>query len=1382
MPGKTNVSKSLSIVESASPVHPGQYVRDSFLAPKGLSVIAAAKLVGVGRPAMSNFLNGHAAASSEMAARMEVAFAIPAQRLLDMQAAFDAAQAKAKGAPTNAMRYVVPFLGIKAADLEAWVARSITVRIRLAVLLRTLVNSTGTGLTKVDFPGNDDAQRPGWDGYIIATQGTPWIPSGPSGWEFGADKNIKGKASREFTKRAHAVAKAERDQTTFVFVTPRHWSGKDAWVKENLAKALWREVRAYDSSDLEQWLEQSIAGQAWFANETNHPSKSVKCLDKSWADWADVTSPPLAGSLFATAIASAQRTVTSRLSNQPEEPIVLAADSVQEAVAFLAQLFGPAGGEELETYRDRVLVFDEPGILPKLAQGTKDFIVVTANREVEREIGPLSRSIHSIVVYPRNAPTAIPDVVLEPLHYDAFRSALKEMDYGNDDVTRYDHESGRSLTVLRRRLSKVPAVRTPEWAASPETAASLIPFLLVGAWSSTSMADQTALIFLASANSYEELEKRCQRLIRLNDAPVWSVGTHRGVVSKIDLLFAVAPFITEHDFNRYIELAKRVLGEDDPRLDLPEGQRWAASIYGKSREFSSGLRAGISETLVLLAVHGNYLFRTRLGIDCERAINRLVRELLTPLKTRILEANDQDLAAYAEAAPDEFLFLLENDLKSDHPESYGLMRPAANSMFGACPRTGLLWALEGLLWNPATLPRAALILADLAEIEINDNWMNKPIRSLESVFRAWMPQTAADHETRLRVLRLLTGKFPNVAWQICVNQLDTGPKTGDYSHKPKWRKDGHGFGEPLTSEAHVLAFMREVAEMVLTWDGGYTREMLCDLVQHLYDFDEHYRMKIWQLVTSWAPSALDVDKAFVREKIRVSVMSRYGIMRSSGPEFSDIVAAAKSACQELEPSELLNKHEWLFREPWVEDSPEDLDGDEMDFQKREERVVKLRVHALQEIFQTLGPPGILELAELGRSAHEIGWLMASNILPAKGLSELILAALLRSGNGEPGCRKSLIAGALRAVHDEKKRVGILGKAKKGLSQLDFVRLLLLAPFCPSTWKLVDELNRQDSDTYWRQVVPDSVRGGDDEICEAVERLLSAQRPRAAFASVHFKLEKLEPELLFRLMTETLKPGRDEPGQYQMDHYYLEEAFRILDASHALTLEQMAGLEFAYIDVLSRPFSGLQRYGIPNLEKYIELNPELFVRAVVWSYRRRDEREDPPEWKIAPEQIEHLARRGDKLLEGLGRIPGHDNLGELRADRLAAWVKKVRDISERLGRLESADSCLGRLLSSSPTGSDGIWPCEPVRQVMEDVRSEKMMQGTSVGLFNSPGATWHGEDGKQERQLANKFRTWAEGLQYSHPFVASALLTKMAKAYEAEAGREDLEGRIRRRLH
>jgi hypothetical protein len=55
---------------------------------------------------------------------------------------------------------------------------------------------------------------------------------------------------------------------------------------------------------------------------------------------------------------------------------------------------------------------------------------------------------------------------------------------------------------------------------------------------------------------------------------------------------------------------------------------------------------------------------------------------------------------YAEAAPSVFLDVLEEDLRSDDPKVHALMSPVKSGIFGSCPRTGLLWALEVLAWNP----------------------------------------------------------------------------------------------------------------------------------------------------------------------------------------------------------------------------------------------------------------------------------------------------------------------------------------------------------------------------------------------------------------------------------------------------------------------------------------------------------------------------------------------------------------------------------------------------------------------------------------------------------------------------------------------------------
>lgn len=1375
------------MTESNSVVHPGVRIKTEVI-PVGMSVTKAAKLMGVGRPALSNLLNGNSALSADMAARLEKAFKYPLKDLMEMQARYEAAQARQKDAPADIRAYVPPFLAIKANDIERWVSHNIPARNRLAVFLRTLVHSTGRGLTKVDFPGNDDAERPGWDGFVEANEGAPWVPSGRSGWEFGTNEDPKTKADRDFEKSVEACnSQMESAEITFVFVTPRRWAGKSAWVKDKKGKELWRDVRAYDASDIEQWLEQSLPGQAWLANETHMPSEHVRSLDKCWADWANVTTPPLTGTLFSSAIEATKRAIRSRLSKPPEGPIQIAADSTEEALAFLSQLLSDRGGEDLASYRDRVLVFDKPGVFPRLAAGAQTFIAIAFTREVERELAPYAKSMHSFVIYPRNALAVTPEIALEPANYETFNKALEEMGKSRDDISRLTNASGRSLTVLRRRLSTVPAVQTPEWATNHQIAASLLPFLLVGTWNTQNETDRLGLSLLAGGRPYEQLEKDCQTLTQLNDAPVWSIGTYRGVVSKIDLLYAIANIVTSDDLSLYFSMASMVLGEDDPSLDLPEDQRWAASIHGKMREFSSVFREGISETLVLLSVQGVQLFKARLGFDAEVEASRLIRDLLkTPLTTRTLEVHDRDLPTYAEAAPEQFLSILERDLKSDVPAVMGLLRPVNPGVFGGSPsRTGLLWALEGLSWNPLTLPRAALVLARLSQIPIHDNLANKPINSLKSIFRAWMPQTAADHQQRVDLMKRLSQKYPDIAWQLCVDQFGVHHQTGHYSHKPRWRPDGYGFGEPFPTWGPVREFVREMIEMALTWNE-YSLEMLCDLVERLHDLSEAQQTRVWSLIEDWAKrKASDADKAAMREKIRVSTLSRRAAIRAKkSGKATGIATAGAAAYAALEPSDLLNKYAWLFRDGWVEESADEIENvDKFDFNKRDERIKKLRIDALQEIYRHRGLAGLLKLSERGKASWVIGILVSCAVLSEKELQELLRLALtpIFASREEVHSYKNLVGGMLRAVADDSKREAFLEGVLASLSEEEAVQLLFLAPFGRSTWKLVDSLSEAAQDKYWREVMPDWLHNRDAENNEAVERLLKAKRPRAAFSCAKLQPEKLDAQILFHLLSEMAQGGLDLPGQYMLEHYHVEVAFKHLNSSLALTRDQIAGLEFAYIEILSRPWDRRESYGIPNLERYVEAHPELFVQAIVWTYRRKDGATDPADFQVPPDRINTMAERGYKLLEAIERIPGHNELGDLSEDHLAKWIATVRQACVELGRADIADVCIGKLLSCAPVGNDGVWPCEPVRDVMEEIQSEPLMNGAHTGVFNSRGVHTRGEGGRQERELAEKYRKWGQALQVSHPFVASRLLFDLAKTYDQEASREDTEAGIRRRL-
>lgn len=76
-------------VRQHNPPHPGEVLVGLWMEPLGLTVTAAAEVLGVSRKTVSKIVNGNGAITPEMAMRLELAFGATAQSWLGHQAAFD---------------------------------------------------------------------------------------------------------------------------------------------------------------------------------------------------------------------------------------------------------------------------------------------------------------------------------------------------------------------------------------------------------------------------------------------------------------------------------------------------------------------------------------------------------------------------------------------------------------------------------------------------------------------------------------------------------------------------------------------------------------------------------------------------------------------------------------------------------------------------------------------------------------------------------------------------------------------------------------------------------------------------------------------------------------------------------------------------------------------------------------------------------------------------------------------------------------------------------------------------------------------------------------------------------------------------------------------
>jgi addiction module HigA family antidote len=1349
--------------------HPGQFIKANVI-PPGVSIKKAAEMMGVSRVALSNLLNCRAALSPEMALRLEKSFGVGRDLLLEKQRAYDEEHNRHLEKEIAVKSYAPSFMDITATQIAAWSDKT-EARAELPAFLRKLVTSTGTNLSKVDFPAYDNAQRHGWDGQVETDTATPWIPSGSSGWEFGCNRDPERKAEDDYDARVRSVPAAERKGLTFVFVTPRNWPGKDAWAKKKATEKRWKGVKAFDASDLEQWLEQSVPAQSWLGEKLGTRVDDVLSLDECWNRWSLVTKPVLSKALFSGSIETNKNSIATWLNNPPRQPFVLTSDSEEESLAYLACALDAAGG-----VGDNAVVLRSVSALRRATKSSSKFIAVLVSPDVESASAGLHNTQHTIIVRARNAVESEPDVALDLVDDTTFKKGLMEMGVAEDEVPSLSLASGQSLTILRRRLSEVPAIKFPPWAEDSTLTRKLIGLGFAGAWDSRSKEDQQILSCLISDNDYEVIEEYVAELLNRDHSPVWAVGFHRGVASKLDVLYATRRLVTRADLEDFFLTARIVLSERDPALDLPESKRWAAGIYGKTRNHSHALRAGICETLVLLAIHGNNLFRDRLGLDVEGRVNATVRELLMPFAAETWASQKSNLPQYAEAAPDLFLDIVEQDLRTEDPKILSLLKPASAEIFGGgCPRSGLLWALELLAWKPERLPRVAALLARMSAVKIDDNWTNKPEGSLKAIFRCWMPQTAANIELRCGVLETIVRRFPAVGWRLCVDQFDTAASVGHYSNRPRWRRDAAGAGQPV-SRQEVYTFARKALDLAIEWPA-HDEHTLGDLVQQMHGLADADQSRIWDRIRAWiAIGPSDERKAVLRERIRLFSFTRRARLHSQPPESA---AAAREIYDQLATTDPIIRHQWLFARHWVEESWDEMESPDFDIRNREEKIAKLREMAVSEVWSASGYDGIAKLCLAGEAASVVGSQLAA-LAPA-GLDpvELIMRLIADEAGEDARHFNACISGYLYGL-DDMHRNALLAmlverfNADRPNSEDRILRVLKLAPFKKSTWRFADSLPEELRTRFWSEANPNWIPDDEGEARELVDGLLAVNRPKAALGALRFQIEKLESPMIVRLLKDLATTSSEYDQNIRFHSHEFSRAFEILDHRADVSADDMAHLEFMYL-------SALEKRGIANLERQLAESPALFAQAVGLSYKRNDGGEDPPEWRVGNEGARSsIAVQAYSLLHKARRIPGAGDGGKIDLPKLKLWLKDARALCATYGRELAGDNAIGELLSKSSRDEDGIWPAKAVRDALEEFGNQKIAEGMAVGLYNQRGPHWRDAGGKQERELAAMYRSWSKQTAVEWPFT-SRLLERIAQGYDRDAEWHDTDENLRRRL-
>lgn len=1246
-------------------------------------------------------------------------------------------------------------------EISAW-ANTRDAQGLMPILLRRLIHGSTLSIRAINFPGGDSVQMAGFDGDLDVERGNAWVPDGMSIWEFGCNKQVKRKADADYEKRTIELDTEERGKRAFVFVTPRRWSKKSKWTKSRRAEGAWKDVRCFDADDLEQWLERTPPAAIWLAEQIGLPSAGFVTAHRIWDLWAKACDPVLPLELVLAGREDQAKSLIEALGSKPGRPITISADSREEALAFVCATLS---GTEENTFSDRLLIAEASSPIERL-QGSTNVVLAIVSAALEQRVGSLGDQFHILIPRARGETSEEAQIPLGSIRGDAFDECLKELGLSEDGREAAARESGRSLTVLRRRWAKSPGLRQPSWSGDSDTARKLVPFALCGTWNTQHEGDLSVLAGLANRDRHL-IEQNISDLLMLDDAPIEVIGPVNRVVSQIDALFAVGMRITRTDLDRFFDIVESTFGVRDPALDLPEEKRWMANILGKQHPYSGGLLRGLGNTLILLSIHGDAICGQRLGTSVSGRVHGLVRTLLSDLTGEQWLSIRGNLQLLAEADPDAFLTAIERDLAKPDPGLIALMPVIEGGVTGTCLRTELLWALELSAWDPRNLVRVAEILARLSRHPISDNWGNKPSNSLLSLFRAWLPKTASPIERRAEALRRIFRKYPDVAFDLCVRLVDSRHDIATDNARPRWRDDATGAGRGVTQGEYAQVVF--AAADLLTAEVPQRTDHLEELIRHLPAFPPEYKNKIWGLVESWIGSGPDdEDKAALRETIRRHALLKRGRKNAKRGD----AERAQAAYDQLEPTELVAKHRWLFDNHWVEWSSTELDG-KLDHEARERAIEKARADAMQEVWGSAGLEGVIDFANAMKSPNLVGYILVSHS-PRDFDAKLAVAGALARPQQE---RANAFLRGLLGTLSTPDLSGLLktysSEFQDGeVNREHLLRVLYSAPVEQAVWDVLAKLEPDLVEEYWRTVPIGWGRWSSEQLEFLVQSLLDARRPRTAFHAADLDWGKLASGTVVKILEAT---ATGEEANIALPRSYdLERAFERLDEDPEVDRTRVARLEFSLAPALVHG-----ERGPAALHEQLSKDPTLFVQMIAYVYRRSDGGSDPPEWKI--EDSESAANVGTlcwEILHHWRQLPGQRPDGSIDGDAFKAWVAESRKLCAEHGRSGPGDSEIGQLLAHAPSEADGTWPCLPVRELLEEFDTERLTDGVRISVYNKRGVTSRGlfEGGQKERELAELYDTYAKEVETKWPRTAG-MLRDIADHHRRDGEWHDSDARL-----
>jgi hypothetical protein len=1237
-------------------------------------------------------------------------------------------------------------------EIEGW-GQKFDAKGNFPKLIAKLIRETTPKSTFLQVPSGSAVTIGGWDGIVKCEEKTSYVPKGISLWEIGTNGN-KAKANIDYKKRTEDSLGFDKSEVTYIFITTNIWVDKNDWVKEKLKDNVWHDIKVYDSRDIAEWLENAPISCRWFAVlSSNHPYDGIYTADEYWK----MLSYGPKGQLTPKTITSGRETesqvLLKFLSGKPSL-LAVQGSTKEEAIAFIIASALQFDHHAKELFLSRSVVVDTENNFHGL-RINKNSLNLIAKLDITGKLYVAIDNDHHVLVPvgPDDNFTSRDIIVLPRIDRNGQVEALQEMGLSREEAYKYSKESGRDYTILKNLLGFPPNDTRWKFHVNIE---EIVPALLVGRWNETNDRDRKIVEKLSGEN-YDTYSEKLFKWLEVEAPPLIKIGEYWRLKSPLDAWTNLSGYISAKDFDNLRECFLNVMREINPVIELKPDQKLIASISGKELEFSGWCREGLTQSLILIGLHGDKL-KFQHNFSSQHWVDAIIRELLYDAPGNLWASRNSEMPLIAEASPKSFFESAYLSLSRDDMPIMDMFIEEDSWLSPTSRHTGLLWALEGLAWTEDYLFDASMILARLASLDPGGKLLNRPLNSLMEIYNPWHYQTLASIKNRVAILEQIVKKEFETGWKLLISMIPSGYESASDTHKLRWRLFERSFDPKYK------------------WDEIFdTHSMVIDLLIQYFDFSEDKLVVLLEKSESKQLKHSDrsklllfiesnLDKIIIKKNFAWHAIRGFLSKHRSHPDAEWALPEGELKRYEaiykyLEPSDPIEKVLWMFNDNWP-NSPEGIEKKELSYSEQEELVAKRRIESLKTIYQNFGFEKVKTLARSVKETWVYGDTLAHIIVEEDEI--LSLCEYLKEEEG-PILQFIQRFVFIKSLCNNVQWVfDLYAKLKeRKFTDNQLAALFIQIEQSKKVWDFIGETSVETQESYWERINPHFWGLPVEDRIFGIDKLIGIKRFISAADICYHETKDIPSDKLVEVLE---KAGTQESNEERrFDSYHVTKLIEEIEAREDVDKSVLIKLEWLYLPLLAS-------YGSPHkpsiLHEELAKNPEFFIEVLRWVYKS-DKNEEETE-DISDETKRNRARNAYELLRSWKRMPGLDESGNIDEDFLWKWIDKVREIAEKIGRLKVADLKIGQVIAEYPEDIEP-WPPKEICKVIESINTQNLKSGFSTATFNKRGSSTRGafDGGDIERGHAEYFRSQADKIKYKFPATAEILI-HLANGYEEEA--------------